>query len=337
MFQNGGRVLVTGAVGFIGFHVCMRLLSAGAMVLGVDNFSSYYDVSLKEERARLLLEQPGFALNRSSIEDVDAFADAWHRFQPEIVIHLAGQAGVRHSIDAPASYVGANIVGTFNVLELARHNPVRHLLIASTSSVYGSNPHMPFTELERIQAPLSLYAATKGATELMGHSYSHLFEIPVTFFRFFTVYGPWGRPDMALFKFARAILEGRAIDVYNNGNMVRDFTFIDDLVEAITLLINAVPSEGGRVEGDSLSLVAPFRVVNIGAGASTKLMDYIAALESALNITAIKNFLPMQAGDVPATEASADLLHRLTKYRPSTTPAQGVPRFMTWFRDYYKI
>lgn len=337
MIQGGRRVLVTGAVGFIGFHVCMRLLAGGAMVLGVDNFSSYYDVSLKEERARLLLEEPGFALDRSSIEDVERFAEAWRRFQPEVVIHLAGQAGVRHSIDAPASYIGANIVGTFNVLELARHHPVSHLLIASTSSVYGSNPQMPFTELQRTQSPLSLYAATKGATELMGHSYSHLFDIPVTFFRFFTVYGPWGRPDMALFKFARAILEGCAIDVYNNGDMVRDFTFIDDLVKAITLLVDAVPNEGARVEADSLSPAAPCRVVNIGAGAPTKLMDYIAALESALNITATKNFLPMQPGDVPATEASADLLHRLTGYRPSTTPAQGVPHFATWFRDYYKM
>jgi UDP-glucuronate 4-epimerase len=328
------RVLVTGSAGFIGFHTCSLLLQAGATVLGVDNFTPYYDPALKEARNDMLGNHPNFSVARISIEDNDALTAAWTDFRPDVVIHLAAQAGVRHSIDAPASYIGANIVGTFNLLELARHHPVKHFLAASTSSVYGANTQMPFEETQRTQTPMSLYAATKGATELMGHSYSHLFGTPMTFFRFFTVYGPWGRPDMALFKFARAMEAGEPIDVYNNGEMVRDFTFIDDLAESIVRLADAVP---GRtpVEGDSLSPVAPFRTVNIGAGRPTPLMDYIGALEAALGKQAIKNFLPMQQGDVPATEASNDLLRTLTGYAPSTTPQQGVARFVEWYRAHY--
>lgn len=335
MTSEGKRVLVTGSAGFIGFHTCSKLLQQGATVLGVDNFSAYYDVALKEARTDILGNHAEFALARVSIEDVDAFGAAWTAFKPDIVIHLAAQAGVRYSIDAPASYIGTNIVGTHNVLELARHNPVKHLLAASTSSVYGANTEMPFEETQRTQTPLSLYAATKGATELMGHSYSHLFGTPMTFFRFFTVYGPWGRPDMALFKFTRAILAGEPIDVYNNGEMVRDFTYIDDLAESIVRLTDAVP---GRtpVEGDSLSPVAPFRSVNIGNGQPTPLMDYIGALETALGKEAIKNFLPMQQGDVPATEASSALLRRLTGYAPSTPPATGVARFVDWYLEHYR-
>ncbi|KTF67650.1 NAD-dependent epimerase/dehydratase family protein [Sphingomonas sp. HT-1] len=329
------RVLVTGSAGFIGFHTASRLLQAGATVLGVDNFSDYYDVALKESRNAILANHPSFQLARLSIEDQPALAAAWESFRPDVVIHLAAQAGVRFSIEQPASYVGANIVGTFNLLELARHHPVRHLLVASTSSVYGANTEMPFGETQRTATPMSLYAATKGATELMGHSYAHLFGTPMTFFRFFTVYGPWGRPDMALFKFTRAILAGEPIDVYNNGNMVRDFTFIDDLAEAIVRLIDAVPGTV-PVEGDSLSPAAPFRIVNIGAGRPTPLMDYIAALEKALGREAIKNFLPMQAGDVHATEASSDLLRRLTGYAPSTAPNEGVAAFVHWYMEQYR-
>ncbi|UYY56945.1 NAD-dependent epimerase/dehydratase family protein [Sphingomonas sp. S2-65] len=334
--SGGKRVLVTGAAGFIGFHTCGRLLQQGNTILGIDNFSTYYDVALKEARTSILKNHADYDIARVSIEDVDTFAAAWANFKPEVVVHLAAQAGVRYSIDEPRSYIGANIIGTHNVLELARHYPVKHLLAASTSSVYGANTQMPFTETQRTQTPLSLYAATKGATELMGHSYSHLFGTPMTFFRFFTVYGPWGRPDMALFKFTKAILAGEPIDVYNNGNMVRDFTYIDDLAESIVRLADAVP---GRepVEGDSLSPVAPFRTVNIGAGTATQLMDYVAALEQALGCEAIKNFMPMQAGDVPATEASADLLRRLTGYKPDTSPSIGVPRFTKWFREYYRV
>lgn len=329
------RVLVTGSAGFIGFHTSSKLLQAGATVLGVDNFTPYYDVSLKEARNDMLSNHPEFSVARISIEDKDALREAWAEFRPDVVIHLAAQAGVRHSIESPGDYIGANLIGTFNILELARHYPVKHLLAASTSSVYGANTNMPFDETQRTATPLSLYAATKGATELMGHSYAHLFGTPMTFFRFFTVYGPWGRPDMALFKFAKGILANEPIDVYNNGEMVRDFTYVEDLAESIVRLIDAVPGTV-PVEGDNLSPVAPFRAVNIGAGHQTKLMDYIGELESALGRTAIKNFMPMQQGDVPATEASHALLKNLTGYAPTTTPAQGVRAFVEWYLDHYR-
>jgi UDP-glucuronate 4-epimerase len=334
MTDGKTRVLVTGSAGFIGFHTASALLQRGATVLGVDNFSSYYDPQLKEERNNILSNSPDFAVARVGIEDAAAFGDAWRSFRPDLMIHLAAQAGVRYSIDAPESYVAANLIGTFNALELARQNPVRHLLCASTSSVYGGNTDMPFAETQRTATPMSFYAATKGATELMGHSYAHLYGIPTTFFRFFTVYGPWGRPDMALFKFTRAILAGEPIEVYNNGEMARDFTYVDDLVEGIVRLSEAVPGDH-PVEGDSLSPVAPFRVVNIGGGRLTPLMDYIGALEAALGKTAIKNFLPMQAGDVPATEASPELLRRLTGFTPTVDPAVGVRKFVEWYRDHY--
>ena len=334
--MNKRRVLVTGSAGFIGFHTCRQLLAKGADVLGVDNFSAYYDVYLKEARNKILAESPNLSLFRVSIEDKEALQAAWIQFSPEIVIHLAAQAGVRYSIDHPDEYISTNVVGTFNILELCRHHQVEHLLIASTSSVYGANTEMPFTELQRTQTPLSLYAATKGATELMGHSYSHLFGIPITFFRFFTVYGPWGRPDMALFKFTRAIIDGHPIDVYNNGKMVRDFTYVVDLADSILGLAAAVPSSTAA-EQDSLSPVAPFRVVNIGAGTPTQLLDYIGEVERALGKTAKKNMLPMQPGDVPATEASHELLKQLTGRAPSTPPSVGVPAFVDWYREYYGL
>jgi len=335
MTDPAPRVLVTGSAGFIGFHTCSRLLDQGATVLGLDNFSTYYDVALKEGRTALLADKPGFSLARISIEDMSALEQAWMEFKPDIIIHLAAQAGVRYSIEEPRGYIGANVIGTFNLLELARHHPVRHFLAASTSSVYGANTQMPFEETQRTQTPLSLYAATKGATELIGHSYSHLFGTPMTFFRFFTVYGPWGRPDMALFKFTRAILAGEPIDVYNNGAMVRDFTYVEDLADAIVALTRAVPTRV-PVKGDSLSPVAPFRTVNIGAGTPTQLMDYIGELERALGKTAIKNFLPMQQGDVPATEASSALLEQLTGSVPHTPPSAGVPAFVRWYLNHYR-
>lgn len=332
---EAARVLVTGSAGFIGFHTCSKLLQQGATVLGVDNFTPYYDVALKERRNDMLSNHANFSAARISIEDEAALREAWTAFRPEVVIHLAAQAGVRYSIEEPRSYIGANVIGTFNLLELARHHPVRHFLAASTSSVYGANTAMPFAETQRTQTPMSLYAATKGATELMAHSYSHLFRTPMTFFRFFTVYGPWGRPDMALFKFAKAMLAGEPIDVYNNGAMVRDFTFIDDLAESIVRLADAAPGDT-PVDGDSLSPVAPFRVVNIGAGKPVPLMDYIGALEAALGREATKNFLPMQQGDVPATEASNALLKRLTGYAPDTPVETGVRRFVDWYREHYR-
>ena len=335
MAENNLRVLLTGSAGFIGFHTASQLLQQGATVLGVDNFSDYYDVDLKEQRNNILENHPQFRVARVSIEDAGAVRDVWRDFAPDVVIHLAAQAGVRYSIDHPESYIGTNLIGTYNLLELARHHPVRHFLAASTSSVYGANRDMPFDERQRTQTPISLYAATKGATELMGHSYSHLYNIPITFFRFFTVYGPWGRPDMALFKFAKAILADEPIDVYNNGEMVRDFTYVDDLAASIIRLSAAVPGNV-PVEGDSLSPVAPFRVVNIGGGKPTPLMDYIGALEQALGKSANKNMLPMQQGDVPATEASPELLRRLTGEIPTTSVTEGVAAFVSWFRDHYR-
>ncbi len=328
------KVLVTGSAGFVGFHVASRLLQHGDHVLGVDNFSDYYDPSLKEERNNFLSNYSNFSVSRTSIADKEALTDVWEKFQPDVIIHLAAQAGVRYSIDHPEAYVDTNLVGTFNILELARRTKPRHLLAASTSSVYGANKDMPFRETERCATPLTFYAATKMATEMMGHSYANLFGIPMTFFRFFTVYGPWGRPDMALFKFTKAIQENRAMDVYNHGEMVRDFTYVEDLAEAVVRLIDAVPGNT-PVEGDSLSPVAPFRVVNIGQGEPVKLMQYIEEIERALGKKAIKNMLPMQPGDVPATEASSKLLELLTGYAPSTPVSVGVPAFVSWYQEHY--
>ncbi len=330
---SGARVLVTGSAGFIGFHAASQFLQAGATVLGIDNFSDYYDVGLKERRNAILCNHRDYAVARVSIEDRGATEAAWRDFRPDIVVHLAAQAGVRHSIDHPDAYIATNIVGTYQLMELARRYPVRHFLAASTSSVYGANTEMPFTEMQRTQTPLSLYAATKGATELIGHSYSHLYRTPMTFFRFFTVYGPWGRPDMALYKFAEAIEAGRPIDIYNQGRMARDFTYVGDLAKAIVALAGTAPG-GDPVPGDSMSPVAPFRVVNIGRGQAVPLMAYIDALERAMGRTAIRNMLPMQPGDVPSTEASAELLQTLTGTKPTTTVDQGVAAFVDWYRAY---
>lgn len=335
MIAAGARILVTGAAGFVGYHVARRLLDQGCSVLGVDNFSPYYDVALKEHRAERLAASPGFCMARVSIDDMAAASVVWHDFAPEIVIHLAAQPGVRYSIDHPEAYIASNIVGSFNMFELARATRPRHLLVASTSSVYGANTELPFDERQRCATPVSLYAATKGATELMGHSYAHLFGVPMTFFRFFTVYGPWGRPDMAPFKFTRAISQGAPIDVYNHGDMARDFTFVEDLAEAVFRLIDQVPGAAPPVEGDSLSPVAPFRVVNIGQGKPVQLLDFIGEVERALGTKAVMNMLPMQDGDVYATEASSALLERLTGYAPSTPVSVGVPEFVRWYRDYY--
>lgn len=331
------RFLVTGSAGFIGFHLSRRLLEGGHEVLGIDNFSSYYDVELKEARNAILESYPDFTVARLALEDGAALMRVWSDLLPEVVIHLAAQAGVRYSIDHPEVYVSSNLVGTFNVLEAARRFQPRHLLAASTSSAYGANRKMPFRETDSAVHPMTLYAATKSATELMGHSYAHLFGVPTTFFRFFTVYGPWGRPDMALFKFAKLMLEGKPIEVYGQGQMSRDFTYIDDLVEAIVRLTALVPGTVPPVEGDTLSPVAPFRLVNIGGGKPSPLMDYIAELERALGRKAEKSFLPMQDGDVPNTTASPDLLERLTGYKPETPISVGVPAFVGWFRQRYKL
>lgn len=326
-------ILITGTAGFIGFHLARRLLEAGHAVTGIDSFSAYYDVALKEDRNRLLEQHAGFRLHRIDLQDAAALEAAWAAARPEVVVHLAAQAGVRYSIDHPDAYVGSNLVGTFNLLETARRHRPRHLLAASTSSAYGANTDMPFQETDRAVHPLTLYAASKAANELMGHAYAHLFGVPTTFFRFFTVYGPWERPDLALSKFARAMLADEPIQVFGHGRMSRDFTFIDDLVESIVRLIAVVPGAAPPVEGDTLSPAAPWRLVNIGGGRPSGLMDYIGELEAALGMEARKQFLPMQDGDVPATFASADLLERLTGYRPSTPIGVGVPAFAQWYRD----
>ena len=331
------RFLITGTAGFIGFHLARRLLADGHQVLGIDNFSDYYDVTLKEGRNAILESHEGFRVARLALEDAGALNDAWEGFAPDVAVHLAAQAGVRYSIDHPDVYVSANLVGTFHVLEAARRHGVKHLLCASTSSAYGANTEMPFRETDRAVHPMTLYAATKGANELMGHAYAHLFGTPTTFFRFFTVYGPWGRPDMALFKFTRLMLEGKPIEVYGEGRMSRDFTFVDDLVEAIVRLVDVTPGAAPPVEGDTLSPVAPFRLVNIGRGKPSSLMDFVAELEKALGRQADKQFLPMQDGDAPDTNASPDLLERLTGYKPGTPISVGVPAFVGWFRQRYNL
>lgn len=331
------RVLVTGAAGFIGRHLCDRLLRDGCTVLGVDNFNAYYDVALKEARTATLATSPHFSMSRIDIADLSSFQDAWGAFAPEAVVHLAAQAGVRYSVDHPDEYISANLVGTFNVLELARRLPVRHLLCASTSSVYGANRVIPFVETERAVHPMSLYAATKASTELMGHAYAHLYRTPSTFFRFFTVYGPWSRPDMAPIRFAKAILAGEPIDVYNFGEMWRDFTYVDDLVEAVVRLLPCVPDSAFSPPGDTLSPVAPFRVVNIGGGSPVKLTAFIEALEKAIGRPARRNLMPMQLGDVENTAASTALLDSLIGQRVATPLEVGVRAFVAWYRDYYRV
>ncbi|MCU0801950.1 MAG: NAD-dependent epimerase/dehydratase family protein [Rhodobacteraceae bacterium] len=324
--------LVTGAAGFIGFHTCRALLKAGWRVTGLDAMTSYYDPALKEARLAQLQGQDHFAFHRGQIEDTGTVSTLMEG--ADTVIHLAAQAGVRYSIDAPRSYVTTNLIGTHEVLEAARLHKPAHLLMASTSSAYGANTDMPYREVDRAVHPMSFYAATKIANEAMAHSYAHLYGIPTTMFRFFTVYGPWGRPDMALFKFVSAIRQGQPIDVYNHGDMRRDFTYVDDLVTGILRLIDVVPGKVPVGEGDSLSPVAPYRVVNIGNGAPVPLTDFIAAIEAALGQQARRNMLPMQPGDVPATWADAGLITQLTGPLPRTDLRDGVQRFVDWYRGW---
>ena len=333
--------LISGSAGFIGYYLGQRLLTDGFRVIGVDSLSDYYDPNLKRRRQANLLQNAGFSAVNERIETPGLLADLFAEHRPDIVVHLAAQAGVRYSIDNPRSYLESNLVGTFELLEAARAHPPQHMLLASTSSAYGANTEMPYRETMKADHQMSFYAATKKATEAMAHSYAHLFDLPVTMFRFFTVYGPWGRPDMALFKFTRAMLAGEAIDVYNHGEMMRDFTYVEDLVEAIRRLIDAVPVRPESAEdiakGDSLSPVAPWRVVNIGNSKPVQLGDMIAAIEDALGIKAKRNLMPMQPGDVPATWADAELLRTLTGYVPETDIREGVRRFVAWYRDYYQV
>ena len=329
------RVLVTGSAGFIGYHLAERLLADGHEVTGFDGLTPYYDVTLKKARHERLKRHAAFTEAVGRLEDLEVLGRAGETCRPEIIVHLAAQAGVRHSVDNPRAYIEANLVGTFNLLEVARSAGPRHLLMASTSSIYGANAEVPFREADRAVHPLSLYAATKGSGELLSHAWSHLWDIPTTQFRFFTVYGPWGRPDMALFKFVRAILAGKAIDVFNHGRMERDFTYVADLVEAVVRLADLPPITGQPVIGDSLSPVAPWRVVNIGGGRPIGLMEFIARTEQALGRKARLNLLPMQPGDVERTFADPTLLETLTSYRPSTKLEDGVAAFCRWYLDYY--
>ena len=331
------RFLITGTAGFIGFHLAKRLLDEGHFVLGFDGMTPYYDVRLKEARHAILARSNGFRTHIGMLEDMAALEQAAAEAEPEIIIHLAAQAGVRYSLENPRAYVDSNVTGSFNVLEVARQIAPKHLLLASTSSAYGANEKMPFIETDKADHPITLYAATKKAMEVMSHSYAHLWKLPTTCFRFFTVYGPWGRPDMALFKFVDGITNDRPIDIYGHGEMKRDFTYIDDLVEAIVRLVDCVPVEGSGVSGegveDTLSPAAPWRLVNIAGGHTTELMDFVETIERCVGKKAIRNMLPMQKGDVPATYADYRLLEQLTGFRPSTPVSVGVENFVHWYQN----
>jgi UDP-glucuronate 4-epimerase len=334
------RILLTGAAGFIGMHTAQKLLARGDEVIGVDNLNDYYEVALKEARLARLQQNPGFTFHRVDISDRDVMADLFATEKPQRVIHLAAQAGVRYSLENPHAYIDANIQGFLNILEGSRHNAVEHLVYASSSSVYGGNTSMPFHEHQNIDHPVSLYAATKKANELMAHTYSHLFGLPTTGLRFFTVYGPWGRPDMALFLFTKAMLENRPIDIFNNGEMVRDFTYVDDIVEGVVRLLDrpAEPDpEFDPSNPDPATSNAPYRVFNIGNNQPTRLMDYIGAIEKSLGVEAKKNFLPMQPGDVQATAASTLNLEKWVDFKPDTKVADGVSRFVDWYMEYYRV
>ena len=332
---------ITGTAGFIGFNLAQDLLAHGFRVVGYDGFTDYYDVKMKRARhAELQASSNHFHPVEGMLEDVDALSAAYNDAEPDIVVHLAAQAGVRYSLENPQSYVSSNILGTFNLMELTRKSKPEHFLFSSSSSVYGGNKDVPFTELQRCDSPMSIYAATKKATEELTHSYAHLYNVPTTGFRFFTVYGPWIRPDLALTKFTKAILAGDPIDIYNNGNMERDFTHVSDIVRGIRLLIDAVPTIPDQRERDdisaidTLSRVAPHRVVNIGAGQPVRLLDFIDRIEQELGIEAKRNYLPMQAGDVHRTHASIDLLKELTGFESEIDIEEGVRSFVTWYKQH---
>jgi len=332
------KILVTGAAGFIGYHTCERLLARGNEVVGLDNLNAYYDVSLKRDRLQRLEPKAGFRFVHGSLEDRDAMERLFSGGCFDMVIHLAAQAGVRYSLVNPHAYIDSNIAGFMNVLEGCRHHGVKHLVYASSSSVYGANTRMPFSVHDNVDHPISLYAATKKANELMAHTYSSLYGLPTTGLRLFTVYGPWGRPDMAYFSFTRAILEERTIEVYNHGRMQRDFTYIDDIVEGVIRAADTLPAPDPAWSGDCPdpgSSYAPYRIYNIGNNNPVELLYFIETLERCLGKTAVKNLLPMQAGDVPATYADVDDLVRDVGFAPRTSLEEGISRFVEWYRGYY--
>ncbi|MCG8538064.1 MAG: NAD-dependent epimerase [Pseudomonadales bacterium] len=334
------KVLVTGAAGFIGSTLSHKLLDRGDEVIGLDNLNDYYDVSLKEARLQRLQDRDGFKFIKASLEDRDTMEALFKNDQPQRVVNLAAQAGVRYSIENPRAYVDANIVGFMNILEGCRHHNVEHLVFASTSSVYGANTNMPFSVHDNVDHPVSFYAATKKANELMAHTYSHLYNMPATGLRFFTVYGPWGRPDMALFLFTKAILEGKPINVFNYGNHRRDFTYIDDIVEGVIRTLDKVAAPNAGWSGDKpdpATSKAPYRLYNIGSNSPVELLRYIEVLETCLGKKAEKNLLPLQPGDVPDTYADVDALVEDVDYRPGTPVEEGVKNFVEWYRDFYKV
>ena len=333
------KILITGSSGFIGFHLAKKLLEKGNKIHGYDSMNNYYDVKLKRARYKILKKYKNFSFTKNKLENKKILTDSILRFKPTIIIHLAAQAGVRYSIENPKAYMDSNIMGTYNIIELAKKINIKHLLIASSSSVYGANKKLPFNEIDKTETQLSIYAATKKSTESIAHSYSNIWRLPITMLRFFTVYGPWGRPDMALFKFTKGIINKKKIDIYNNGKMYRDFTFIDDIVNGITSLINSAPNlnQLGKIRNDSLSPVAPFRVLNIGNTKKVFLLDFINELEKQLGKKAIRNYMKMQKGDVKITVSNTSLLRKITNYNPKTNYKTGIKKFLEWYLLYYKI
>ena len=331
------KIFITGSSGFIGFHLSKKLLDKGHKVHGFDSMNNYYDIRLKKARYKILNKYKEFSFTKGKLESQKTLSNSILKFKPKIIIHLAAQAGVRYSIEKPRVYLNSNISGTYNIIELAKKINIKHLLIASSSSVYGANKKLPFKEIDKTETQLSIYAATKKSTESIAHSYSNIWKIPITILRFFTVYGPWGRPDMALFKFTKGIINKKKIDIYNHGKMYRDFTYIDDIVNGISALINKAPNKKqfGKIKNDSLSPVAPFRIVNIGNTSKVYLMNFINILEKELGIKATRNYMPIQKGDVKTTLSDTTLLKKLTRYNPKTNYKIGIKKFLKWYLTYY--
>ena len=333
------KIFVTGSSGFIGFHLSKKFLEKGHSVHGFDSMNNYYDVKIKKARYKILNAYKKFSFTKGKLENKKILSKSILKFRPRVIVHLAAQAGVRYSIEKPRVYLDSNIIGTYNIIELAKKVNIKHLLIASSSSVYGANKKLPFKETDKTETQLSIYAATKKSTESIAHSYSNVWKIPITMLRFFTVYGPWGRPDMALFKFTKGIIAKKKIDIYNNGKMYRDFTYVDDIANGISVLINKAPNlnQLGKIKNDSLSHVAPFRILNIGNTKKVYLLDFINELEKKLGRKAIRNYMPMQKGDVKTTISDTTLLKKITGYNPKTNYKTGIKKFLEWYLFYYKI